>query len=99
MYVYRKYRNIMQQQNITQNSIRQTMVSSDSRGRNINLHIYHQISFAFLISSRANIHTMLVNLFLDLFLSFAHSKILLSCYLKPSSVIEYICVNMSRSFK
>lgn len=31
----------MQQQNITQNSIRQTMVSSDSRERNINLHIYH----------------------------------------------------------
>lgn len=56
MYVYTKYRNIMQQQNITQNSIRQTMVSSDSRERNINLHIYHQISFAFLISSRANIH-------------------------------------------
>lgn len=80
-------------------ALQQTMVSSDSRERNINLHIYHQISLAFLISSRANIHTMLVNLFLDLFLSFAHSKILLSCYLKPSSVIEYICVNMSRSFK
>lgn len=38
-------------------------------------------------------------LFLDLFLYFAHTKILLSCYLKRTNVIEYICVNMSRGFK
>lgn len=75
------------------------IILSDQKTCNEMLTYIFIIEFYSLLPFLSNqIFTQYQYLFFDLFLYFAH-KILLSCYLKRTNIIEYICVNMSRGFK